>query len=197
MSVPHRPWLRHTIHGLGFVALLAVAAVITHTTPSYQQWQGPIPVHAEIEQTVSGRNIEATVTQVRVTRSVTTSNGWAGETTGIWVVVDATVAAVVDDDIPLATTELQIGSVTYSASLRPGTSTLANSPLSTGIPRSGSLVFEIPEAVLTSEEGADATVRLAANGDPRSDSIVVVPVDLTTLAIENSITLDATEWGQR
>jgi hypothetical protein len=196
VSAP-RSWLRHTVHGIGFVALLVVAGYVTQTTPTNDEWQSPIPVSAEMGESAAGRNIEATVTDVRVARSVTTSNGWSGATSGIWVAVDASVAAVVQDGVPLGTAQLQIGSVAYSATLRAESSTLADTTLSTGIFTTGSLLFEIPEAVLASTEAADTDIHLAISGDPRSDSMIVVPVDLTTLEIEDAITLDAPEWGQR
>jgi hypothetical protein len=111
--------------------------------------------------------------------------------------VDASVAAVVEDGVPLGTAQLQIGSVAYSATLRAESSTLADATLSTGIPLTGSLVFEIPEAVLTSAEAGDTDIYLAISADPRSDSMIVVSVDLTTLDVEDAITLDTPEWGQR
>ena len=192
-----RSWLRHTVHGIGFVALLVAAGYVTQSTPTNDEWQSPIAVSAEVGESAAGRNIEATVTDVRVARSVATSNGWSGLTSGIWVVVDATVAAVVEDGVPLGTAQLQIGSVAYSATLRAESSTLADATLSTGIPLTGSLAFEIPEAVLTSAEAADTDIHLAISADPRSDSMIVVPVDLTAVDIEDAITLDTPEWGQR
>jgi hypothetical protein len=197
VSALSRPWLRHTAHGVVFVALLVLAGFVTQTTPTNDEWQSPIPVPAEIGETATGRNIEATVTDVRVARAVTTSNGWAGLTSGIWVVVDASVAAVVQDGVPLGTAQLQIGSVAYSATLRAAPTTLADATLSTGIPLAGSLLFEIPEDVLTSAEAADTDIHLAINGDPRSDSMIVVPVDLSSIAVEDAIDLDAPEWGQQ
>ncbi|PRY68572.1 hypothetical protein B0I08_104275 [Glaciihabitans tibetensis] len=191
-------WLGQVGHAAGFIALLVAAAVVTETTPSNEFWQGPIPVPGEINETLTGRNIEATVSEVRVARSVRADTGWLGETSGIWVVVDVSVAAVVDDNrAVLGTAELEIGSVVYSASTRPATASLALKPLATGIPRRGTLVFEIPETVLESEAAGDTHIHLAANGDPRSDSLIVVPVDLTAVTVEDTLAIESPEWDAR
>lgn len=184
--------IRPLLNGALLVALLAVAAVVLHTTPTDDEWQGPIPVYGAIGETVAGRNIEATVTDVRIADAVTASNGWAGPTTGIWVVVDASVAAVEDDRAALlGTANLLIGGTTYSASQRPDLATIAGSSLSTGIPYAGPLMFEVPRDAVDSAAARDAELNFAVSNDPRTDSLLVIPVDLT--AIDHEDTIETTE----
>ena len=195
-ETPRTPWWRHVLNAAALVAILVVAGIVSHTAPTAAFWQAPIPVAGTIGEPVTGRNIEATVIEVRAADSVTASNGWAGETTGVWVVVDASVEAVVTDyGALLGTAQLQIGDRVYSASERPDLGTIAHKSLTTGIPNTGPLMFEVPRDLLSSEAAKDAQLQLAVDGDPRVDSLIVVPVDLTVVEIEPSIETDEPTWG--
>ena len=187
---------KHVGNGIGLVAVLAIAWFVAETTPTDEAWQGPIVVSGDIGETLTGRNIEAVVSEVRVADTVTASNGWAGPTSGVWVVVDASVAAVVDDlGVSLGTAELVINGVTYSASERPDDGTIARAPLSTGIPLTGPLMFEVPRELVESEAASSATIQLAINSDPRADSMLVVGVDLTALPLQPFVDTDDPIWG--
>lgn len=188
--------LRMVANGAGLVVVLAGAWLVAQTTPSPEQWQGPFVVHGELGETVTGRNIEASVTEVRIAEEVVASNGWAGATTGVWVVVDASVATVVNDLGGLFDgATLVINDTVYSASLRPDTATLAGRPLSTGVPLAGSLMFELPRDLVHSIGAEDAVIRLSLNDDTRTDSLVEVAVDLTELPILPRVETDTNVWG--
>lgn len=88
---------KHVANGAALAGVLVVAGVVAHTTPDETQQQGPILVRGAIGETLTGRNIRATVDDVRIADSVTASNGWQGTTTGVWVVAEASAEAVVDD----------------------------------------------------------------------------------------------------
>jgi hypothetical protein len=192
----HVPWWRHALSALVLVGLLAVAGVVADTAPSGGGWQAPVEVEGRLGETVTGRNIEATVRSVRAADSVTTSNGWQGATTGVWIVVDLSVAAVVDDRASLlGGAVLRIGDRSYSASDRPGLSVLAERSLSVGIPMTGPLLFEIPRDDLGSADGRGARLELGLDADPRVDSLLVVPVDLTQLGVVPAIETDEPVLG--
>jgi hypothetical protein len=183
-------------NGIGLVGVLAIAWFVAHTTPTEEVWQGPIVVSGDIGDKLTGRNIEAVVSEVRIAQSVTASNGWAGPTTGVWVVVDTSVAAVVDDlGVSLGTAELVIDGVTYSASKRPDDGTIARKPLTTAIPLRGPLMFEVPRELVESEAATAATIQLAINSDPRADSLLAIGVDLSALPLLASIETDDPIWG--
>jgi len=189
---------RHVANGAGLVVILMIAGVVSHTTPSVAEKQGPIVVDGELGEPAAGRNILATVDAVRIARTVEASNGWAGGTSGVWVVVDASVEARVDDlDPTLGHARLRVGDTTFSASTRPGDATIAATGLSIGIAWTGPLMFELPLDVVESAAGADAELQLAVDSDTRVDSMIVIPVDLNALEVEQSITTERPVWGAR
>jgi hypothetical protein len=190
--------LRHVANGAALVIILVIAGGISHTTPDDEQQQGPIIVRGELGETMSGRNIRATVDDVRIAESVTASNGWAGSTSGVWIVVDLSVEAVVDDfGVSLGTAVIRVGDTTWSASPRPDDGTIAETSLDVGIPRSGPLMFEVPRDLVSSEGGRTAQLQLGEDSDPRADSLLVIPVDLALLDVEKSIETSEPVWGTR
>jgi hypothetical protein len=192
------PRWRQLANGVVLTVILAVSAVVIHTSPDRDLQQSAIPVPGVVGEPASGRNIRATVHSVALTESVTAGNGWAGTTPGVWVVADVTVEALLDDrGVTLGTAMLRVGDVLYSASIRPQDATIAERGLSTGVPMSGPLMFEIPAEVVTGEAGADAAIELAASSDPRVDSLLVISVDLTALRERPSVEVDYPVWGDR
>ena len=196
MSPATSAW-RHVGNGAALLAILSVAAVVLHTTPDSELQQSPIAVPATLAEPATGRNIRATVHSVAVTESVTAGNGWAGTTPGVWVVVELSVEAVVDDQATLGTAVLRVGDTSFSASTRPGDATVVDRGLATGIPRTGPLMFELPANIAGGTAAADATLELAVNSDPRVDSLLVLPVDLAGLDVTTSIDVEYPEWGAR
>lgn len=191
------PTWRHVANGAALLGFLVVAGVVLHSAPTDEQWQAPIPVNGAIGEALTGRNIRATVTGIRVADAVTASNGWAGETTGVWVVVDARVEAVVTDyGASLSTAQLKVGDTVYGASERPAEGSIEGVSLSVGIPHAGPLFFEVPRDALSGEDARAAEVQLAATSDPRTDSLIVVPVDLASLTSEARIETSEPQWGK-
>ena len=190
------PRWRHVANGAGLAAILVIAGLVVHTTPTEEQQQAPIPVRGQIGETLTGRNIRATVDDVRVAESVEASNGWAGPTTGVWVVVDASVEARVAD-ARLAYARLKVGDVTYSASTRPDSATIAETQLSVGIPWTGPLMFELPLTLVSSDAARNAELQFAVDNDPRADSMLVMPVDLYSIDIAEVAETERPVWGAR
>ena len=190
------PRWRQVANGAGLVVILVIAGVVAHTTPSEEQQEAAIPVRGQIGETLSGRNIRATVDGVRVAGSVQASNGWAGPTSGVWVVVDASVEARVDS-ATLGYARIKVGDVTYSASTRPDRATIAETGLSVGIPWTGPLMFELPLPLVSIDAARHAELQLAVSDDPRADSMLVMPVDLYSLEIETVVETDQPVWGAR
>jgi hypothetical protein len=184
--------LRRVGSGTALVLIVALASVVLRSAPSEAEWQAPIEVRGQLGDRVEGRNIAATVEDVRIARSVTASTGWVGETTGVWVVVDVQAEAVVTEvGALLSTAELVLGEDVYSASTRPGLGTVAGQSLAVGIPQEGPLMFEVPRDAVTSAVAADALLRLAIARDPRTDSMLVVPLDLSRVDVEETVTTSA------
>jgi len=195
MTRPTLNW-RHVANGAGLVVILVIAGVVAHTTPNDEQQQAPLPVRGQVGETLSGRNIAATVDAVRVAESVEASNGWAGPTAGVWVVVDASVEANVTESI-FGYARLKVGDVTYSASTRPDRATIAATGLSVGIPWTGPLMFELPRPLVSGDASRTAELQLAVDADPRADSMLVMPVDLSAIEIEKVVETERPVWGAR
>jgi hypothetical protein len=190
-----RVW-RHAANGAALVAILAASAAVMHSAPDRDLQQSPITVRGTIGEPVSGRNIEATVHSVVATEAVTAGNGWAGTTAGVWLVVDLSVEAVVDDEgAILGTAVLRVDDTTFSASTRPGLATVTGVGLATGIPLTGPLMFEVPADVASSAGARTATLELAMNSDPRVDSLLVIPVGSGDLRVQEHLDVDFPEWG--
>ncbi|REJ08381.1 hypothetical protein DY023_01220 [Microbacterium bovistercoris] len=139
------------------------------------------------EQAVS-RNLAATVTDVRAGRSVSDGIRWTAE--GTWLVVDVDAATVQTEFASLLKGELRIGDRTYKATERG--STAQNMSLITGVPRHGSLAFELPEDAVRGE----ATVVLSWQDDHTADGVIEVAVDLDDVAMQNEVTLDEIGWSR-
>ena len=195
MTRPTLNW-RHVANGAGLVVILVIAGVVAHTTPNDEQQQAPLPVRGQVGETLSGRNIAATVDAVRIAESVEASNGWAGPTAGVWVVVDASVEANVTESI-FGYARLKVGDVTYSASTRPDRATIAATGLSVGIPWIGPLMFELPRPLVSGDASRTAELQLAVDADPRADSMLVMPVDLSAIEIEKVVETGRPVWGAR
>lgn len=192
------PWRRHAINAAVLVLILAVAAVVQSTTPTDDARDAAIAVRGPVGSSLTGRNISATVRSVALATTVSAANGWAGQTSGVWVVVEASAAAVVDEtNGPMLNAVLRIGDTTYSASTRPRSAgTIAGTSLSAGVPWNGPLMFEIPKAAARSAAARTAAIEIAPRLDTRADSVVIVAVDLTALHIRDSMSTPKPTWGR-
>ncbi|MFS0734383.1 hypothetical protein ABC304_01025 [Microbacterium sp. 1P10UB] len=179
-----RPWLVWTI-GL---ALLVAAWAVIQITPSDDAAVTPFDVSGAIGDSVSGRAFEASVTDVRLGDRAE-ADGWSAEST--WVVVDVTAQALLDEQGSLlGHADLIVDGVRYRASERP--TSVFRTGLSVGLPRSGSIAFEVPAGV-TERSGV---IELGLTEETRLDSVVRVPVDLAELDRSPDVELRRTEWAR-
>lgn len=180
-----RRWVGWAVGG----ALIAAAWGVALITPPEDAFERPFPVTVEVGERGEGRNIAITVRDVR--RAETVSAGeWSAE--GNWVVVDLEAEAVISEFGTLLTlATLEVDGRTYSASERPDS--LRRGSLAVGIPRSGSLAFELADDV----EPAEAVLTFGLDTDPRLDSLIVVPIDLRESDVEADAELQPTEWSTR
>ncbi|WP_322409044.1 hypothetical protein [Microbacterium invictum] len=180
-----RRWLAWTIG----VALVVSAWGVLQITPSQDDAEAPFPLAAAIDEATSARGFVVTVTDVRLA-SRAVAGGWSAE--GTWLVVDLRAEATQDETgTILAHAELVIEGVAYRASERPAS--LLRGGLTPGIPREGSLAFELPGDVARDT----ATLELGISDDPRLDSLVTLDLDLGTLDAEDEVELLETGWTER
>jgi hypothetical protein len=172
--------------GLG-AALVAAAWGVALITPAEDAEEAPFPVVVEIGDRGVGRNIAVTVTDVGRAGAVTAGE-WSAE--GNWLVVDLEAEAVLSEfGALLAHATLELDGRSFRASERP--ESLLRAALAVGIPRSGSLAFELPAET----RGGAGELRLGVSTDERLDSVIVVPVDLEEIAVEPEADLQPTGWS--
>lgn len=174
------------------LALLAGAWGLAKVTLPDDAAITPFPTVAELGEPTITRNLEVTITDVRVARQVTDAFGWTAE--GTWLVVDVEAATVITQDGgSLGLAELTIADRTFSATER-GT-TFSRQRLVTGVARAGSLAFELPEDALTGQ----ATLRLGLpSGAPLEvllDDVVELSVELDELPVEAEVLLIENGWA--
>lgn len=157
------------------VALLAGAVGVTLTLPTGDQLEAPMVVDVALGERGDGRNITAVVDAVTFADEVSTPR-WTGETTGVWLVVDARAAGVVSPTSVYA--RLTIGERTWMASGRPGGDGLQETLIAPGLPFAGAVIFELPADILDEPGAAAAHVEFAAGRRPVLDSAVRVTIDL-------------------
>jgi hypothetical protein len=148
-------------------------------------------VAATLGEQSTTRNLAVTVTDVRLAKRVTDAKGWSAE--GSWLVVDLEAASVVTQELSTLTfAQLVIGDRTFSATDR-GTTFLAQR-LITGVPRSGSLAFELPEDALTGSATLRLGVPSGAPGEVLLDGVIELPVLLDDLPVDAEVLLDENGW---
>ena len=169
--------------------LVGAAWGVAALTPADDASEAPFPVSVAVGERGVGRNVAITVVDIRRASSVSAQD-WSAE--GNWVVVDLDAAAVTSEPgttLRLAT--LETAGRTFSASERP--ESLATQPLAVGIPRSGSVAFELPDDI----EAGEAVLTFGLSSDPRLDSLIVLQVDLDEIEVQTDAELRPTGWAQR
>jgi len=182
---------KHIVVWLLTVALLVVAWGVSKVTLPDEATIAPFPVAATLGEQSTTRNLAVTVTDVRLAKRVTDAKGWSAE--GSWLVVDLEAASVVTQELSTLTfAQLVIGDRTFSATDR-GTTFLAQR-LITGVPRSGSLAFELPEDALTGSATLRLGVPSGAPGEVLLDGVIELPVLLDDLPVDAEVLLDENGW---
>ncbi|MFC0673056.1 hypothetical protein [Brachybacterium hainanense] len=173
---------------LAAVLLLAAWGIGQITLPE-DAGQEPFVTTTGVGQGARTRNLEATVAAARTADRVSAESGWSAE--GNWLVVEVEAAAgTASGPATLALAELRVDGRTYSVTDR--TEGIAGTALVDGVPRAGSLAFELPEQ----QRGGAATLRLSGAADVRSDAVIEVPLDLGALPREQSLALTPAGWAR-
>jgi hypothetical protein len=168
--------------------LVVAAWFVALVTPGEQQIQAPMPLTVAVGEEAVGRNIAATITDVRRTSELRAGD-WSAE--GNWVVVELDVASVTSEDlVNLSHAELVVDGVRFGASERPDS--LRKEQLSAGVPTSGGLAFELPADL----DSGQATLELAVSSDRRLDSMIVLVFDLAAVPTAPRDELPETGWAR-
>jgi hypothetical protein len=172
------------------IALVAGAWGITLLAPDENAGGDAFIIDMSLGEHAVGRNIAATVLDVRAASTVTGDAGW--EATGTWLVVDVSIEAVASQQGGFfADATLQIGDRTFSASERgPDDMTIYRTPLVPGVPQTGSLLFELPEDALT----GTATLLMATGYSTWGDSMLRLQFDLDAVERVDSVDVEDVTW---
>ncbi|MBT2516945.1 hypothetical protein J7E29_05825 [Streptomyces sp. ISL-90] len=175
---------------LGGTALVVAAWGIALVTPEDADAERPFVVPVEIGDRGEGRNLAVTVTGIRAADAATI-DGWVAE--GPWLIVDLEAAAVQSElRAQLSHATLSVDGRTFRASERPPDS-LFRSALAVGVPRSGSIAFELPEEVF----GDDlAVLSLGLSADPRLDSLIELHLEPSSLDRVEEAELMSSGWAR-
>ncbi len=175
------------------LALLAAAWGVVKVTLPDGAAQAPFVTTAELGEPAVTRNLAVTITDVQAARRVTDAEGWAAD--GTWLVVDLEAASVVSQDAAiLSIATLIIGDRTFTATDR-GT-TFTWQPLVTGVPRSGSLAFELPSDALSGQAVLQLAVPSGAIGEVPLDGMIELPIDLDEIPVEAEVALVENGWAR-
>lgn len=169
--------------------LIVAAWFVALVTPGEEQAQAPFVVEATIGEPATGRNLTATITDIRRTADVSAADGWAAE--GNWLVVDLQAASVIEEGGDINHAVVVIDGVWFSASDRP--ESFLGTTMTAGITQTGSLAFELPDGL---DEGAGTLeLALAPRNDVRLDSMIVLSFDLAEVPVVDEGELIETGWA--
>lgn len=175
--------------GLG---LLALAFGVAFSTPGDEQVEAPFAVTGELGEQIVSQHLVATVDDVALAREVELGF-WDGTTSGVWLVVDATLQARVDRTTVDA--DVFIDGVRYAGTSRAGTDTLDGRVADAGFPLTGSILVELPADVRDLPGARAAVLRIGPGGDSRLDSVIELRIDLTALDVQDAVERDAVRDG--
>lgn len=177
--------------GLG---LLLLAFGVAYSTPGDPQVQAPFAVTGGLGDQIVSQHLVATVNDVELA-DVVELNYWTGTTSGVWLVVDATVEARIERTGFDA--NLFIDGVRYAGTGRTSTDTLDGRVADAGFPVTGSILIELPTDVQTMPGADSATLRLSPGIDARLDSVIELTLDLTQLDVAGRVALENPRAGAR
>lgn len=173
---------------LAGAALVAVAGVVVAITPASDAEPDQFVTTVAIGERGVGRNIDITVTGARIVHDLT-SKRWSGS--GTWLLVDVRAATVTTQtNALLGGARLLIDGRTYTASTR--MPSFLNTGLVTGVPRTGGIVFELPDGL----HSGTGELAFSLSVDERADSQIHVPIDLATLPVVASAEVAQPEWAR-
>lgn len=172
------------------VALLVCAWFVAQATPTGDEAQArAFIVRTTVGEPAEGRNIAATVHDARIARAISSEDGFRAE--GTWVVVDLDAQAVRQQYGASLVAKLRIGDATYASTERGESFWLIDrTQLAPGIPKSGTVAFQIPDDLLTET----AVLELADSQFTAYDSIIAVELDLPSLTVVNEAEIAPADW---
>lgn len=189
---------KHILIWAASIAMLVCAWGISNATLPDDASLAPFPRTATIGEKTEVRNLAATITAVTFADRITDAKGWSASGTWLVVNLEAETTRAYEGGL-FSFARLAVGERTFSMTER-GT-TFYRERLDTGVPRAGSIAFELPADIADDPAAADAVLRIAIPpGVPdkvERDGLIELPLDLTTIASDNDVPLAETDWANR
>jgi hypothetical protein len=180
---------RVAVAPLTAVIAIALAALVWQHLPENTDIYAPFDVRGDSGSLTTGRTMTTTVTGLQISPKVTPELGRPVQAIGIWVIVDATVAATRSSGLPRA--ELMVGANTYVPSDRLLPGTTLGGLLDPDIAQRGAWVFDVPSSLV--DTVGSVVLRTWMGLDPRLDSRLVVNIALNDSRVSR---FDAVRLGR-
>lgn len=150
--------IRAMVSIAGVVAAIAILYGLQKTIPGYADITRPIPVRGTLDDRLTARTFELTATKITLAERVALRSGTREQTfdtSGVWAVVEATIAARHESVTISGVSWLGSGGVRYAMSQRVSTAPglLPTERLEPGLPRKVLMLFELPQ-----DQVKDATI---------------------------------------
>lgn len=165
---------------LGGIGLLVLTFGVAYSTPASELIEAPFGATGAEGDRIVSEYIVAKVHDVQLADEVRLGE-WRGTTSGVWLVVDATIEARLERTG--VHVEVLVGGVTYRSTDRADSDTVDGRVIDPGFPVRGVILVELPSDVRDHAGATSAVVRIADSFDSRLASVVEVPVDLTKLQL--------------
>ncbi|WP_395638805.1 hypothetical protein [Pseudolysinimonas sp.] len=186
--------MRRPLAVLAGLGLLLFAFGVAFSTPGDDEVQAPFSVAAEVGEETVSRHLVVTVHDAQLADEVVVDD-WRGTTSGVWLVVDATIQARTERST--VAVNVFVDGVRYPATGRIGTDAVDGRVADAGFPVTGSVLVELPADILDHPGARTATVRFSSGIDARLDSVIDLEFDLTSLPSESRTERDPAREGDR
>lgn len=170
------------------IGLLALAFGVGFSTPSDQLIEAAFPETGALGEAVVSEHLVVTVHSLALADEVDL-DGWRGTTAGVWLVVDATIAARTERMGVQA--DVFAGDTRYPSTGRVGIDVLDGQVADAGMPLRGAILVELPTDLV--ERGGDVVLRIGPGLDVRLDSVVEYRIDLGSLDHDSRVELETPE----
>ena len=188
-----RPWMAWTagavLTALAFVAWnLTPASTLTYSAAAFRQ---PFDVPMTIGEQAQGRTRIAIVEHVRGGDAL--QDQYGDIRPGTWVVVDAALDSTGADPLTvLDLCELVVDGAVYLPTDRFSYG-VDSGYLEAGLPREGSIVFELPAGLTTGH----AQLRLGTDALAKLDDRLVLDLDLDDVDFRGTAVVEEATWSER
>jgi hypothetical protein len=176
------------------VGLLLLSFGVALSTPDETIVEAPFATRASVGGQAASQHLVATVREVTLAQEVELDS-WRGTTSGVWLVVEATVAATQRRTGIQA--DLFLDGARFTATGRADSSTVDGGVVDAGFTITGPILIELPADVRDLAGSGSAVLRISSGLDTRLDSVIELVIDLRALDVAERVELQPRREGFR